>query len=121
MTCPEDRRRLLLGLVRRVGQPGVVDQHVDPAEAVERGRATRARQASSSLTSHGTGTTPGTVGGEGLEAVQAAGGGHHLGAGGAEHPDESVADPATGAGDDGHPAVEVPQRAQVDVGHSAAW
>ena len=41
------------------------------------------------------------VGGQGLEPVGAAGGGHHGGAGGVQDLGEAVAEPAGGAGDDG--------------------
>ena len=54
------------------------------------------------------------VGGQRLEPVGAAGGGHHGGAGGVQDPGEAVAQAGGGAGDDGDLAVEAERGGDVD-------
>ena len=96
--------RLVLGR-RPVPDAGVVHEHVD---AVERSTAsTRRSQSASTATSHATGTHPvAELGGEGLEAVEPAGGDDDGGPGGVQHPGEAVAEAGRRAGDHRDLAVE---------------
>ena len=104
-----------LGDGHRFADAGVVDQHVDPAEVIERRRD---EMLAGSIVGdvRGDGERTGQLRGEPFETIEPAGGHDHLGTDGVEDSGEVRAEAGRRTGHDGDAAVEAEAIERVAVG-----